>query len=176
MQDNVSQQGNLITMKEQRTPSLKDWKIFFLSYAGLGFAPKAPGTVASAATLPLLWALGHFPLTPLGGFFILILSIGLTSYIADLAQEQYRCHDPSWIVVDEVLGMFTTWLLFRPSTSVEWLGLFLFFRFFDIVKVWPASYFDKKIVRGYGTILDDIVSGIYAGFCLILLKIVLPGA
>ena len=46
---------------------------------------------------------------------------------------------------------------------------FALFRFFDIVKIWPASFFDSKVEHGAGTILDDVISGIYAGLTYLLL-------
>jgi phosphatidylglycerophosphatase A len=74
-----------------------------------------------------------------------------------------KSHDPQWIVIDEVLGMTTAWLFIQNHNLLHLSILFALFRFFDIVKIWPASFFDKKIEHGAGTILDDIVSGIYAG-------------
>jgi phosphatidylglycerophosphatase A len=40
--------------------------------------------------------------------------------------------------------------------------VFALFRFFDIVKIWPASWADRNLERGPGVVLDDVVSGIYA--------------
>jgi phosphatidylglycerophosphatase A len=59
--------------------------------------------------------------------------------------------------------MFLAWLFIRDNNLIHLVLLFVLFRFFDIVKIWPASYFDKKVKHGAGTILDDIVSGLYAG-------------
>src|SRR5436190_938622 len=39
---------------------------------------------------------------------------------------------------------------------------FLFFRFFDIVKLEPAKYLDGKN-SGFGIMMDDIAAGLYAG-------------
>ena len=78
-------------------------------------------------------------------------------------QKKYQLHDPGWIVIDEVLGIAVTWLFIAGYTWLDYLLIFAFFRFFDIVKIWPASYFDKKVKHGAGTIIDDIISGIFAG-------------
>ena len=80
-------------------------------------------------------------------------------------------HDPQWIVIDEVIGMSVAWLFIGEHTLTRLLILFVLFRFFDIIKVWPASYFDKKVTHGMGTILDDVVSGIYAGIIFLIIKI-----
>jgi phosphatidylglycerophosphatase A len=90
----------------------------------------------------------------------------MASYAAEHAQKKYQIKDPSWIVVDEFLGMLTGWICLTATLSeLSWqinVLHFFFFRFFDILKFWPASYFDKKMLHGAGVILDDIVSGVYS--------------
>lgn len=144
--------------------------ICFLSFGWSGFLPKAPGTWGSLATLPLLYLLG---LSGAPGFifipFIIILTAG-ASFIAEAVQKELNVHDPGWIVIDEVIGMIITWA-FAPTTNfITLFIMFGLFRFFDIIKFWPASYCDQKIDHGAGTILDDVVSGVYAGISFILLR------
>lgn len=150
-------------MKTEKQPSLKKPEILFLSFMGVGFLPKAPGTFGSIATLPFLYLLGLFH-PPFFFFipFILILT-GASSYIADSVQREYGLHDPQWIVIDEVIGMFVTWLFINQHNLLHLFVQLILFRIFDIIKIWPASFFDKKVDHGAGTILDDVVSGIYAG-------------
>lgn len=144
--------------------------IFFLSFGWSGFLPKAPGTWGSLATLPFLYLLG---LSGAPGFifipFTLILTVG-ASYIAEAVQQELKVHDPSWIVIDEVIGMLVTWIFAPTANILTLLIMFGLFRFFDIIKFWPASYCDKEITHGAGTILDDVVSGTYAGLTFILLR------
>jgi phosphatidylglycerophosphatase A len=145
-------------------PSLKNPDVMFLSFFGTGFSPYAPGTVGTLACLPFLALLGE--LNPPVIFFIPLLTIStiLSCFIADMTQKKYQIHDPGWIVIDEVLGMTTAWLFIAEHNSLHLFILFCLFRFFDIIKFWPASYFDKDMKHGAGTILDDIVSGFFAGF------------
>ena len=89
--------------------------------------------------------------------------------MANIVQKQLELHDPQWIVVDEVLGMATAWLFIQEFTILHLSIIFGLFRFFDIIKFWPASYLDKQVDHGAGTILDDIVSGIYAGAAYLLI-------
>ena len=71
--------------------------------------------------------------------------------------------------MDEVLGMVLTWSFF-PTADFGYLFIqFLLFRFFDISKLWPAIYFDKQIKHGAGTILDDVVAGLYSGATFLLI-------
>lgn len=144
--------------------------VLFLSFFGAGFSPYAPGTMGTIATLPFLILIGK--LNPPTVFFIplLIISTIIFCFIADMTQKKYQVHDPSWIVIDEVLGMITAWLFIAEHSLLHLGILFVLFRFFDIVKFWPASYFDKGIDHGAGTILDDIVSGLFAGICYLIIN------
>lgn len=160
-------------MKNDKRPSLKRLDILFLSFFGVGFSPFAPGTCGTIATLPFLFFLGKFN-PPFFLFipFLIILTI-ISSFIADIVQKKLELHDPQWIVIDEVIGMSVAWLFIGEHNLLNLFILFVLFRFFDIVKVWPASYFDKKVTHGMGTILDDVVSGIYAGIIFLIIKIFL---
>ncbi len=163
---------NIAPQKEypKEKPSLKHPEIIFLSFFGTGFSPYAPGTIGTLATLPFLMLLGVFNPPPL--FFIPLLTIStiLSCFIAEIVQKKYQVHDPSWIVVDEVLGMATAWLFIAKHNILHLFILFILFRFFDIFKIWPASYFDKKVEHGAGTILDDIVSGVFAGLSYLVIN------
>jgi phosphatidylglycerophosphatase A len=156
-------------MKEQSNTYLKILKLF-VSFLGIGFLPKAPGTWASLFTIPFLIFLDGISLTLLEKMILLIFLTLISTFATEILQKRMHLHDPGWIVIDEVLGMMTAWLFLTDHNFVSYLVLFGIFRFFDIVKIWPASYFDKKIKHGFGTIADDIVSGIFTGFCLILWK------
>lgn len=159
-------------MNEANRPSLKRLDILFLSFFGVGFLPKAPGTWGTLATLPFLYGLGMFnPPYILFIPFIIIMTI-ISSFIADIVQKKFNLHDPQFIVIDEVLGMTTAWLFIQKHNLLHLFILFALFRFFDIIKVWPASYFDKEMDHGAGTILDDIVSGVFAGVVYLVINYV----
>jgi phosphatidylglycerophosphatase A len=160
-------------MNEDNRPSLKRLDILFLSFFGSGYLPMAPGTWGTLMTLPFLYGIGRF--NPPFFLFIplLIIVTIISSFVAESVQKELKLHDPQWIVIDEVLGMTTAWLFIKTHNFYHLMILFLLFRFFDIVKIWPASFFDQKVQHGSGTILDDIVSGIYAGFVyLALVKLI----
>ena len=156
-------------MTEDKRPPLKRLDILFLSFFGSGYLPVAPGTWGTLATLPFLYGIGRF--NPPYFLFIPLLVIVtiISSFVAELVQKELKLHDPQWIVIDEVLGMTTAWLFIQTHNLLHLFILFLLFRFFDIIKFWPASYFDQKVDHGAGTILDDIVSGIYAGLTYLVI-------
>ncbi len=155
-------------MNENR-PSLKNPDVLFLSMGGIGFSPKAPGTVASLATIPFLYLCSKFSIHP---YFIMVFIVLLTLFSiwrTESLQKKLHIHDPGWIVMDEFIGMFVTWLFFPSHDFKHLLTIFVLFRIFDIVKLWPASYFDN-LTHGAGTILDDVVSALFSGICYLLIK------
>jgi phosphatidylglycerophosphatase A len=74
--------------------------------------------------------------------------------------EKWLGHDARPIVIDEWAGMFVT-VLFVPVTFVNYLIAFAAFRFFDVVKLWPAWQFER-LPGGWGVTMDDIAAGVYA--------------
>jgi len=152
-------------MKEENAPSLYNPEVMFLSFFGVGFLPKAPGTWGTLAICPLLYVMGQFNAPPFIFIPFLIMVTIVSCFVADFAQKAHEVHDPSWIVIDKVLGMWTTWLftLNHQTSLPSMLYAFFLFRFLNIFKVFPATYFDKRVNHGAGRILDDLVSGIFAG-------------
>lgn len=68
--------------------------------------------------------------------------------------------DPSIVVIDEIVGMWTS-LFLLPKGVLFLITAFCLFRVFDIVKPWPTQQLEK-IPRGWGIMLDDVSAGIYA--------------
>lgn len=150
-------------MKDKNAPSLWKPEVLFLSMFGVGFIPTAPGTWGTIATLPLLYFLSiidtpRFFLVP----FIIVVTI-ISSFLSEYVQKQNETHDPSWIVIDEALGMSVAWLFISSGKPLHLLILFILFRIFDILKPFPIGYLDKNIKHGAGVIIDDLVSGLFAG-------------
>lgn len=149
-------------MNEKKSLSLKRPIIFFLSFCGVGFSPKAPGTMGSLAIMPILYFFSQFHPPFILFLPILLLVTVFSCFLADHVEKEYEVHDPQWIVIDEVIGMTIAWLFVRNSNLVDHFIIFVLFRFFDIVKIYPANVLDR-MEHGSGIILDDIVSGLYAG-------------
>ncbi|HLB05829.1 MAG TPA: phosphatidylglycerophosphatase A [Thermodesulfobacteriota bacterium] len=136
----------------------------------LGYSPIAPGTAGS-----LLGVLLYIPLSglPVVYYAAFLLFASLLSFkIADTAERYFGKKDCQVIVIDEVVGVFFTMFLFPPTLAYLSAG-FLIFRFFDIVKPFPAGWVDRNIKGGIGVVLDDIVAGIYSNITLWLLAILL---
>jgi phosphatidylglycerophosphatase A len=141
---------------------------------GLGRLP-APGTFASLATLPLAWAL-HAT----GGIVLMVVAtaaIWLVGWWASIEYLAGRVEDPPEIVIDEVAGQLVAlWPLSWGLTAAGaeshvwpwpgWMGGFLLFRFFDIVKPWPVSLANRP--GAFPLMIDDIVAGAIAGMLMLL--------
>ena len=124
-----------------------------------GFTPLAPGTVGSAAGLALFWIVRSTGFAWLeGATLLLVIAVGIAA--ASTAETVYERRDPGLVVIDEVAGMLVT-LLVVPVGFVGSIAGFLAFRFFDIVKPFPARQ-AEALPRGWGIMADDLVAGIYA--------------
>lgn len=149
-------------MKDQKNQSPSVLTTLFLSWFYTGKFPKAPGTIGSLATIPLILFLSYLQINIYSLSALIIVIFILSVVVTQKVQQKYQLHDPQWIVIDEVIGMLITWAFIQRTDFLSLLIVFGTFRFFDIIKIWPASYFDR-LEHGFGTITDDVVSGLYAG-------------
>lgn len=125
--------------------------------------------MGSLATLPLILLL-HYLDFNIYSLITFTLVLYMTAVIvAQKIQLKYGLKDPQWIVIDEVIGMLVTWAFVMSVDPLNLFLTFVVFRVFDIVKVWPASYFDR-LHHGVGTITDDVISGVYAGIIILLFQ------
>ncbi len=138
------------------------------SVAGVGRAPWAPGTVASAvaaASGVLLLRFGVWgPL--LGAFFATALGVAALTRLGPKVADG----DPGWVVIDEVAGQ---WLAIAgvAAWSRPWWGAavaFAGFRLLDILKPGPIGWLDAR--HGPVAIMADDVA---AGFCVMVILTVI---
>jgi phosphatidylglycerophosphatase A len=89
--------------------------------------------------------------------------------------------DPKEVVIDEFIGQSIPIYLYEIShktikdsqeSALFYLYIFILFRYFDIKKPFPVSYFDKKFKNSFGVILDDVVAGLYVVLTLIIFMFV----
>ena len=133
---------------------------------GSGLAPKAPGTFGTLAAVPLFLLLAPLS-SPLYLLLLIVMSVA-GIYICGKAAEDAGVPDHGAIVWDEFVGFLITMFLIPISWQSILVG-FLLFRLFDIFKPWPISYLDKNCHGGLGIMLDDIVAGIAAWVCMMLI-------
>jgi len=136
---------------------------------GSGLAPKAPGTFGTLAAIPLYIVMADLNIW----IYLTLISIFAIAgiVICQKAADAVGVHDHPAIVWDEIVGYLIT-MAFVPFS---WLNLaigFALFRFFDIIKPWPISYFDKHVHGGLGIMVDDILAGVFALACMLLLNLI----
>ena len=144
---------------------------------GLGKIPKIPGTFGSLATIILLYIFFHLlnlssNIILIGLIFIFIFSFwAVETYIKDIKNK-----DPKEVIIDEFIGQSIPIYLYEISHGTEksadvaiifYSICFILFRFFDIVKPFPVSFFDRNFKNSFGVIMDDVCAGFYVVLSLI---------
>ena len=142
----------------------------FVSVFGIGFIPIASGTFGSLAGLVIGYLLNLLSYN-LFFFFIPILFI-LGVIASNTYQKLTGEKDSSVIVIDEVVGQLIAMMFVMDNLVLVFIS-FIIFRIFDILKPWPASYADKKMIGGFGVMLDDVFAGIYASLLVYLIGSIL---
>ncbi|MCX8111202.1 MAG: phosphatidylglycerophosphatase A [Syntrophorhabdaceae bacterium] len=134
--------------------------LFFVTCGFIGYLPFMPGTYASAMGCIILYLL------PVDSLMIqiLILICLLALSVICLNRMRLERNDPSYVVIDEMAGMFMTMVGHR-ATILNLVAGFILFRLFDIVKPYPIRYVERY-KKGYGIVADDIVAGAFANICL----------
>ncbi len=136
------------------------------TFFGLGYFPVAPGTLASLSFLLLRrFLLPYFPplSLDLGLFFIFLLVGAWASQVFALLKNK---NDPRQIVIDEVCGQSLA-IMALPSSPINLLLAFIFFRGLDIIKPYPINKLEK-IKGGWGIMADDVAAGLFARFLLLI--------
>jgi len=135
--------------------------VFAATGALSGYVPVAPATAGSlvAGGMIYLWA----PEAPLFYGMIALLVTAAAVPLSGWAERVFG-RDGRPIVIDEFAGMLVSFLLL-PRTVPVLLAGFVLFRFFDIVKPFPAGR-AQDLRGGWGVVADDVTAGLYT--CLSL--------
>ena len=156
---------------------IKNLNTLFVTMFGLGKIPKIPGTFGSLATIIILYIFFHIinlssNLILIGLIIIFIFSfLAVSNHIKDRENK-----DPKEVIIDEFIGQSIPIYLYEISHGTEksadeamifYFICFVLFRFFDIAKPFPVSYFDKNFKNSFGVIMDDVCAGFYVVLSLI---------
>jgi len=160
----INQSDNLKIIKAFKKANFLDRIALVLSmWFGIGLLPGIPGTFGTVGAIPL------YVLTDRLGarYQALFLLITITGAIWSSHRSQCILGrvDPREIVIDEVAGFFVT-IIFLPFTWLTLIAGFFLFRFFDILKPPPIRKVEKKVMGGFGVVLDDVLAGVYAHISL----------
>lgn len=142
---------------------------FLAAGLGLGYSPIAPGTCGTVLGALLFY---YYRYQSLDWWIKFVLGFSLFSIlISHLAEKSFKEKDCQKIVIDEVAGVLVTYLFVPYSVYNLVLG-FLFFRLFDVAKVFPTDQ-AQDLEGGLGVVADDLVAGAQAGVILYFLPQIL---
>jgi len=142
--------------------------LFFATGAGTGYFPWFPGTTGTLLAVPLSFALNRIATSSLALALLTLTAFIVTAtWLCKMGEEIFQEKDCRKIVIDEIAGFLLANLLSPPGFEPT-LWAFLLFRFFDIIKVFPAGRVEQ-IGGGIGVVLDDLVAGLYTFFVLRML-------
>jgi len=133
--------------------------MFIATGAYSGYLPVAPGTWGSAAGV-LLWLLAS-RLEAVSYYSVIGVLFVIGTFSAGAAEKIADQPDPGIVVIDEIVGQLIA-LSLAPKHPAAVLAAFVLFRFFDILKPFPAGWIDRHLHGGLGIMLDDVVAGLYA--------------
>lgn len=137
----------------------------FLTLFFSGYSKKAPGTIGSLVALLLGLPVLIFSANTLflGAVFVGLIAIAQI----DKEEEETKRHDSSYIVIDELVGMWLSMAISGLSLAGVVLS-FIFFRIYDITKPSLIGKIDKEVKGGLGVVADDALAGVLAGLSALL--------
>ena len=161
---------------------IKSFNSLLVTMFGLGKIKFMPGTFGSLATTIILFYLFHSlnisSNTILIGWIIIFI---YSFYAVSIHTKDSKNKDPGEIIIDEFLGQSIPIYLYEISHGTTKEGgeaiiyytlFFILFRYFDIIKPFPVSFFDKNFKNSFGVIMDDVCAGLYVVLTLICFMIV----
>ena len=161
---------------------MKKINVLISTFFGYGYLTKIPGTVTSLVTAIFIYIayeyLGYTDLKFSIIFFTLLFFYSF--YAVKDAESEFKNKDPRQIVIDEVLGQSMPLILIlylnqnnllTLKIEIYYIVSFFLFRFFDIFKPFPVSYFDKNFKNYFGIIMDDIMAGFYTMISIYIFSI-----
>ena len=156
---------------------IKKFNSLIVTMFGLGKVKIIPGTVGSFATIIILYILFHILNISSNLILLLLIIIFIYSFSAVASHiKDNDDKDPREIIIDEFIGQSIPIYLYEISHGTQkspdeaiifYTICFILFRFFDIKKPFPVSYFDKNFKNSFGVIMDDVCAGLYVVLSLI---------
>lgn len=147
------------------------------TFGYVGLLRPAPGTWGSLAALPVAWLI-----LTLGGWIALVVATTAVFFVgleaARVEAEASGDHDPSHVVIDEVVGQWIALLPVGIGAAMTgssllalwpgWIVAFALFRLFDILKPGPVGKADRR-GDAMGLMMDDVWAGAIAAFGVVLI-------
>ena len=161
---------------------IKNINYLFVTCFGIGTFSFAPGTITSFITTVFLFSLFHIINLSDNIILVILLAVFIYSFYAVSEYIKYNENkDPKEVVVDEFIGQSIPIYLYETAHGIAkesqeaalfYLYIFILFRYFDIKKPFPVSFFDKKFKNSFGVIMDDVIAGLYVVLTLIIFMVI----
>lgn len=154
-----------------------DYLALAIATVGVGYLPLAPGTWGSLVSVAIFLLLSRIASGMSLFGVVVVVTVFATAagiWAGTRTEALVGRKDPGKVVVDEVAGqliatlpltLFTHWSIWAVIVS------FILFRFFDIVKPYPANRL-QELEGGLGIMCDDLVAGAYAAVIVSILMVV----
>jgi phosphatidylglycerophosphatase A len=162
-------------------------KLWIAQGFGVGRIPVAPGTFGSL--VGIVWF--ALLLVPANIWLFIagaIAGFGLSVWLCGEGEKILRQKDPGSVVLDEITAMplcFAGWVgvvfwkagslprleeILNAQTWPAVLGVFVAFRFFDVLKPWPVRQ-SQSLPGGWGITVDDFLAAIYVNVVVLLIYV-----
>jgi phosphatidylglycerophosphatase A len=129
---------------------------------GVGYTAHAPGTIGSLFGLLIYMFIKDTPNYVFAALVVVLFVAGTCA--SSVMEDIYDMKDPSFVIIDEVVGMLLSLMFVPYSPMIAILG-FLLFRIIDITKIPPLNWLEN-IHGGFGIMLDDAAGGIMVNIIL----------
>ena len=149
---------------------------------GLGKIKFIPGTFGSLATTIILYYFFHVLNISSNIILVgLIIIFAYSFYAVSTHIKDSDNKDPGEIIIDEFLGQSIPIYLYEVSHGttkenndalIYYVIFFVLFRYFDIMKPFPVSFFDKNFKNSFCVIMDDICAGFYVVLSLVCFMLI----
>jgi len=144
-------------MAQSDPPSRGTLSVAVVSGLYSGYSPVAPGTMGSIVALLFLYIPGFSMPWILGPIIVITFIAGV--FISSKFSTE-STPDPSFVVIDEVVGMWIS-LFLLPHTVLSLASAFFAFRMLDIIKPFPCRRLER-LPGGWGIMMDDVAAAVYA--------------
>jgi phosphatidylglycerophosphatase A len=147
--------------------NLSPWSasVFIALWLHSGRVRPASGTWGSLAALPAVLAVQHrggWPASLLFAALCFVAGLWAVPHYINAADHK----DPSEVVIDEVVGVALAFASLEHFDGLTIFFGFTAFRLLDALKPGPIGWCDRRLTGAWGVMMDDVVAGILAGFCV----------
>ena len=138
----------------------------FVSLFYSGYFKIWPGTFASVISILILFPIIEYNLISREIFiFFFIFIFVLSLFFVKKFSFYTKSHDSGIIVIDNFFFIYLFFIFYDNiyiyNSYFTILSIFILFRFFDIVKIFPANLIDKRMNNSLGVLLDDLIASVY---------------